>query len=177
MDLLKFQLQQDIIRCSTCCLFGPVRATWVCASFNSIKSASVAVLSVSLDRLGRSPAAYDDLYRGGTCADPCGPDRFDESASTSADDEQDRVEACTNPCGPDRSNEAANTAADDDLTVYSCIQSIKCRHNYHGKSSSFVLFLQYRESLLERIKIWNGQSLKVIIPNHYFPKYFQRRTT
>ena len=32
---LGWKFNQVIISCSTCCLFGPVRATWVCASFNS----------------------------------------------------------------------------------------------------------------------------------------------
>ena len=51
MDLCKFELYQVNINCSNCCLFGPVRTTWVCASFNSIKSSSAAVLDASLDWL------------------------------------------------------------------------------------------------------------------------------
>ena len=58
---------QVMISCNTCCLVGLVRATWVCVSFNSIKSLS--------------------LDRAETYTDPCDPSRSGETASTAADDD------------------------------------------------------------------------------------------
>ena len=58
-----------IISCSTCCLVGPAKATWVCASFNSnlvIISCSTCCLvgpvkaTWVLQLMMTSPAADDD---------------------------------------------------------------------------------------------------------------------
>ena len=53
-----------IISCSTCCLVGSVKATWVCASFDS----NLVIISCS------------------TCC-LVGPVKANEAASTAADDD------------------------------------------------------------------------------------------
>ena len=93
MFFLHGSSSEVIISCSTCCLVGLIRATWICASFNSIQ----VIISCS------------------TCTDPCCPNRSKEAASTAADDDLYRVQTCTDPCWPNRSKEAASTAAGDGL--------------------------------------------------------------
>ena len=93
MFFLHGSSSEVIISCSTCCLVGLIRATWICASFNSIQ----VIISCS------------------TCTDPCCPNRSKKAASTAADDDLYRVQTCTDPCCPNRSKEAASTATGDGL--------------------------------------------------------------
>ena len=129
MFFLHGSSSEVIISCSTCCLVGLIRATWICASFNSIQviiscSTCTDPYCPNRSKKAASSAADDDLYRVKTCTDPCSPNRFKKAATTAAADDLYRVETCTDPCGPSWSKEAASTAADDDLhRVKTCTDS------------------------------------------------------
>ena len=121
MYRLHYQIQ-TITSCSTCCLFGPVRATWVSASLNSIQviiSCSTCCLFGTV-RATWVCASFNSIQVIISCSTCClfGPVRATwVCASTAADDDLYRVEACTDPCGSNQSDEAASTAADDDFTT------------------------------------------------------------